>query len=207
MYATSFSLPPLTNIIEVSSKAPKLPSSSSQLGNIFLSWNKSSLDKSYKSCSHTKTIPISQQDRNFKIHCSSSSAYSDNFSSSSFSSYNGNIFYSPPRKHSSTFSSPKVSPYSIPSSPECNIRQNSTRSSNAQNGKKNRINFSKDITNILKDWLFANIDHPYPNNTDKINLSMATGLNVEQISNWFINGRRRLLIIKKEQKSRKYYKL
>ncbi|KXN67965.1 hypothetical protein CONCODRAFT_30907, partial [Conidiobolus coronatus NRRL 28638] len=66
-------------------------------------------------------------------------------------------------------------------------------SSNTQNGKKNRINFSKSIAKILKDWLYDNIDHPFPNDKEKINLSIMTGLSVEQVSNWFINGRRRLL--------------
>ncbi|KXN67162.1 homeobox protein Pknox1, partial [Conidiobolus coronatus NRRL 28638] len=60
-------------------------------------------------------------------------------------------------------------------------------------GKKMRLNFSKHTTQILKDWLFTNLAHPFPTEQQKLNLSMLTGLSIEQINNWFINGRRRLL--------------
>lgn len=45
----------------------------------------------------------------------------------------------------------------------------------------------------LRDWLENNTKAPYPDEDQKDNLSMETGLSVTQINNWFINARRRIL--------------
>ena len=37
------------------------------------------------------------------------------------------------------------------------------------------------------------MNHPYPSACEKNQLMMATGLNQQQLSNWFINARRRKL--------------
>ncbi|KAL1927950.1 hypothetical protein VTP01DRAFT_3355 [Rhizomucor pusillus] len=60
--------------------------------------------------------------------------------------------------------------------------------------KKQRSNLPKPVTAILKEWLFANKRHPYPNEDEKEALARQTGLARNQISNWFINARRRILI-------------
>lgn len=51
--------------------------------------------------------------------------------------------------------------------------------------------FPRTATKILKDWLIAHIDHPYPTEEEKEALKQQTGLNVGQISNWMANTRRR----------------
>jgi len=63
-----------------------------------------------------------------------------------------------------------------------------------------RYNFAPHIADILKAWLVAHQDRPYPNDAEKQSLASSTGLTVEQIKYWFINARRRLLPkIKQEQ--------
>jgi hypothetical protein len=54
---------------------------------------------------------------------------------------------------------------------------------------KKRGNLPKHATNILKAWLFSNFLHPYPSETEKLELSQQTGLTITQINNWFINAR------------------
>jgi len=59
--------------------------------------------------------------------------------------------------------------------------------------KARRGNLPKASTNILKKWLFDHLFHPYPTEEEKSALSLQTGLSLNQISNWFINARRRTL--------------
>lgn len=56
-----------------------------------------------------------------------------------------------------------------------------------------RGNLPKSATNILKDWLLRNWHDPYPTEDAKDSLAKATGLKLEQVNNWLINARRRLL--------------
>jgi len=62
-----------------------------------------------------------------------------------------------------------------------------------EGNKKRRGNLPKTATNLLKGWLFHHIFHPYPTEEEKGILSVQTGLSLNQISNWFINARRRIL--------------
>ncbi|ORX92945.1 homeobox domain of homeobox protein Pknox1, partial [Basidiobolus meristosporus CBS 931.73] len=59
--------------------------------------------------------------------------------------------------------------------------------------KKRRGNLPKHVTAILKSWLANHVKHPYPTEDEKIALAMETKLTMNQISNWFINARRRIL--------------
>jgi hypothetical protein len=49
------------------------------------------------------------------------------------------------------------------------------------------------VTAILRDWLSRHKKHPYPTEEEKASLAAETNLNLNQISNWFINARRRIL--------------
>lgn len=69
------------------------------------------------------------------------------------------------------------------------------------NGKrKTRNNLPKETTFILLKWLNDHLNHPYPNSFEKNQLMLSTGLNQQQLSNWFINARRRKIKSLKEQK-------
>lgn len=66
--------------------------------------------------------------------------------------------------------------------------------------RKTRNNLPKETTYILLKWLNDHLNHPYPNSFEKNQLMMSTGLNQQQLSNWFINARRRKIKTLKEQK-------
>ncbi|ORY93141.1 hypothetical protein BCR43DRAFT_526750 [Syncephalastrum racemosum] len=59
--------------------------------------------------------------------------------------------------------------------------------------RKRRGNLPKPVTAILKRWLVEHCANPYPTEEEKNWLQQETGLTLNQISNWFINARRRIL--------------
>lgn len=61
------------------------------------------------------------------------------------------------------------------------------------NGRRRRGNLPKSVTAILKQWLIDHRGHPYPTEEEKRGLRVKTNLTLNQISNWFINARRRIL--------------
>ena len=44
---------------------------------------------------------------------------------------------------------------------------------------------------ILTAWFKAHIDNPYPDDDEKDELMLSTGLSPKQVNNWFVNARRR----------------
>ncbi|CBY02460.1 hypothetical protein LEMA_P012470.1 [Plenodomus lingam JN3] len=66
--------------------------------------------------------------------------------------------------------------------------------------RKRRGNLPKEATNILKEWFAANRASPYPTEEQKLMLCNRTTLSINQVSNWFINARRRAP--QKEQRDR-----
>ncbi|EQL03482.1 homeobox domain-containing protein [Ophiocordyceps sinensis CO18] len=59
--------------------------------------------------------------------------------------------------------------------------------------RKRRGNLPKETTDKLRAWFMAHLQHPYPTEDEKQELMRQTGLQMNQISNWFINARRRQL--------------
>ncbi|KAG8531374.1 uncharacterized protein KY384_003003 [Bacidia gigantensis] len=57
--------------------------------------------------------------------------------------------------------------------------------------RRRRGNLPKWATDFLKQWFFEHIAHPYPTEQEKQELCKRTGLGMTQLSNWFINARRR----------------
>ncbi|OTA32570.1 hypothetical protein BTJ68_06803 [Hortaea werneckii EXF-2000] len=61
-----------------------------------------------------------------------------------------------------------------------------------QHGKtRKRSNLPKQSTEIMKTWFDENMSNPYPSEEQKALFSKATGISMTQVSNWFINHRRR----------------
>ncbi|KAG7900305.1 hypothetical protein KL935_003048 [Ogataea polymorpha] len=71
----------------------------------------------------------------------------------------------------------------------------------AKYSKKKRSNLPKKTTVILLNWLNDDLEHPYPNSKEKMELVAKTGLTNQQLSNWFINARRRKIQLLRELKS------
>lgn len=44
---------------------------------------------------------------------------------------------------------------------------------------------------LLDTWLQTHINNPYPSDDEKVYLAQETGLDKEQVSNWFVNARKR----------------
>ncbi|KAI9319933.1 hypothetical protein BX666DRAFT_1917472 [Dichotomocladium elegans] len=73
------------------------------------------------------------------------------------------------------------------------LQRNNTTLVGGADKKRQRNNLPKPVTAILKAWLAKHKKHPYPNEDEKCQLVRQTGLARNQISNWFINARRRIL--------------
>lgn len=69
----------------------------------------------------------------------------------------------------------------------------STPTSTTTSRKKRRKTYTEDILAVLKEWLAAHTENPYPSEEEKMALVEFTGLTLIQVNNWFINARRRLL--------------
>ena len=62
-----------------------------------------------------------------------------------------------------------------------------------QKTKRLHAKLPQKATDILKKWLFEHVHNPYPDEDEKEQLSLLTDLTLTQVSNWFINARRRVL--------------
>lgn len=79
----------------------------------------------------------------------------------------------------------------------------STSPTSKRPSRKRRANLPKKTTAVLLGWLNDNLDHPYPDSKEKSELIRATGLSSQQLSNWFINARRRKIQMLRDIKKSK----
>lgn len=88
---------------------------------------------------------------------------------------------------------------SDPSCSSCNYTQGNEKSIKKEDGctkqktKRPHAKLPQKATDILKKWLFEHVNNPYPDEDEKEQLSLLTDLTLTQVSNWFINARRRVL--------------
>ncbi|KAK6543942.1 hypothetical protein TWF694_000660 [Orbilia ellipsospora] len=85
------------------------------------------------------------------------------------------------------------SPFSSGQLPHPSQMEQSDPYDQLRGGKRRRGNLPKQVTDLLRNWLHAHLHHPYPTEDQKLELVNQTGLTMNQISNWFINARRRRL--------------
>ncbi|KAI5956061.1 CUP9 [Candida theae] len=114
--------------------------------------------------------------------------------------YHQHPLYTSATSSSSSSSSSSVHNNHPHSSNNARIVVNGDNNNNPNSKRRTRNNLPKEITYVLLRWLNDHLNHPYPNSFEKNQLMMATGLNQQQLSNWFINARRRKIKTLKEQK-------
>ncbi|KAI9308946.1 hypothetical protein BJ944DRAFT_246136 [Cunninghamella echinulata] len=68
-----------------------------------------------------------------------------------------------------------------------------------KSNRKRRGNLPRAVTSVLREWLANHKQHPYPTDEEKLALAQQTHLTLNQVSNWFINARRRILITMLEE--------
>jgi len=90
---------------------------------------------------------------------------------------------SPPNKKQKT-----KNPTQLPDNQEHNVPS-----------KKRRGNLPKESIKILRKWLEDHEQDPYPGEEEKNRLATECKLTLNQISNWFINARRRILPLLRQE--------
>ncbi|KAL9097364.1 MAG: hypothetical protein Q9163_006353 [Psora crenata] len=109
--------------------------------------------------------------------------------------------YRAPTPYGNSFQADSAHPHAHPPSPEYHHSasdRHSSRSSAPSHEpmeerptRRRRGNLPKWATDYLKQWFFEHVAHPYPTEQEKQELCKITGLGMTQLSNWFINARRR----------------
>ncbi|CCK72903.1 Cup9p KNAG_0M00500 [Huiozyma naganishii CBS 8797] len=82
-------------------------------------------------------------------------------------------------------------PGPVPSPQQQQQRGEKCGGSSGRDRKQSRYNLPKDTVLILNRWLLDHLHNPYPTSQEKRELLIKTGLSKIQLSNWFINVRRR----------------
>ena len=95
---------------------------------------------------------------------------------------------------SDDYSSASVSPtVPAPSEKRGNSVQSPPRRTESNGYPRRRGKLPKAVIYYLKTWLLEHEDHPYPTEEEKRGFCETTGLDISQVSNWFVNARRRIL--------------
>ncbi|KAG8981598.1 hypothetical protein FRB93_008525 [Tulasnella sp. JGI-2019a] len=81
-------------------------------------------------------------------------------------------------------------PSAIHASPSTTSLSDTTKSTSAQ---KRGHKLPKHVTDFFRAWIYRNVKNPYPSDEEKEEFARRTGLKANQVANWFINARRRLL--------------
>ncbi|EKX42373.1 hypothetical protein GUITHDRAFT_46005, partial [Guillardia theta CCMP2712] len=53
-------------------------------------------------------------------------------------------------------------------------------------------NLPSQSVSVLKEWMRNNIKRPYPTDQDKVELAALANITTQQVSNWFVNARKRI---------------
>lgn len=71
--------------------------------------------------------------------------------------------------------------------------QNPSPNGRAKVGKKKSSSLPNETVEYLKAWMMApeHIAHPYPTEQEKMQIMAVTGVEMKQLTNWFVNNRKR----------------
>jgi hypothetical protein len=72
---------------------------------------------------------------------------------------------------------------------ESQSKRNVTLKSKRQRKSGPRPNHQPWVRKILKSWYSKNKDHAYPQPEEKAELAKKTNLSIQQVTNWFVNGK------------------
>ncbi|QLL32869.1 hypothetical protein HG536_0D03910 [Torulaspora globosa] len=95
------------------------------------------------------------------------------------------------QSYAPTFSQRKAEDRVSSSHPNSNDGSNPSGSGGSAGHNGRRSNLPKETVQILNTWLLDHLRNPYPTPQEKRELLIKTGLTKIQLSNWFINVRRR----------------
>ena len=73
-------------------------------------------------------------------------------------------------------------------------RSDDWRGKRAQHPRALSAPFAASVRAQLRTWIVLHARHPYPTADEKRHLLRQTGITLEQLNNWFINARRRVLV-------------
>jgi hypothetical protein len=81
----------------------------------------------------------------------------------------------------------------------------SSSGGNSHSSSKKKTALSQHAVQYLKNWLLspAHIEHPYPTEEQKIKIMEETGIEIKQLTNWFVNNRKRYWKPKVEEYKRR----
>ena len=70
---------------------------------------------------------------------------------------------------------------------------NKANSNGGSNGKRKSSSLPNDVVEYLKAWMMSpeHIAHPYPTEQEKAQIMKETGIELKQLTNWFVNNRKR----------------
>jgi len=59
--------------------------------------------------------------------------------------------------------------------------------------RKGSVGLPQDVSDYLKAWMMSpeHVSHPYPTEKEKEEIMADTGIGLKQLTNWFVNNRRR----------------
>ena len=103
-----------------------------------------------------------------------------------------------PTTQTHTMHEPYLRENNAPPMPNSRLRDEGppspTRRTEPNQYPRRRGKLPKAVIEHLKKWLLEHADHPYPTEEEKRGFCEYTGLDISQVSNWFVNARRRILV-------------
>lgn len=88
---------------------------------------------------------------------------------------------------------PTLTDMTVPDSPRVAGASSKKGKSLSQNAKRKSASLPSETVDYLKNWMMSpdHIAHPYPTEQEKTEIMKDTGIELKQLTNWFVNNRKR----------------